>query len=178
MALVFDSNRMDQPDRTAPVFAPQRLPLLAMTAWMAALIMAAAAHGWRLAALAGVGVLLGASLWHASFGFSSGYRRLLVHGDGRGVLAQLLLLALLILVFAPILLSGTPQGAVAPLALQAVIGATLFGVGMQLGRGRRGRTRAETPVTLPQHRLAGRPVELQKVAQPAAQVRIAGGTAQ
>lgn len=120
---------------TASVAAPQRLPLLVITALVSALVVAAAAHGWRLAALAGTGVLLGASLFHASFGFASGYRRLFVHGDGRGVLAQLLLLLLLTLLFAPILLSGAAKGAAAPVALQAAIGATLFGVGMQLGSG-------------------------------------------
>lgn len=120
---------------TQPASSPQRLPLLAITALVGALVLAAAAHGWRLGALAGVGVLLGASLFHASFGFASGYRRLFVPGDGRGVLAQVLLLLLLTLLFAPILLSGAAKGAVAPVALQAAIGATLFGVGMQLGSG-------------------------------------------
>lgn len=37
---------------------------------------------------------------------------------------------------------------------------------------------AQTPVSLPQQCLAGRPVELQKVLQPAVEVRIATGTAQ
>jgi len=120
---------------SASIAAPQRRALIAITALVAALVLAAAAHGWRLGALAGVGVLLGASLVHAAFGFASGYRRLFVQGDGRGVLAQLLLLLLLTLLFAPILLSGAAKGAVAPVALQAAIGATLFGVGMQLGSG-------------------------------------------
>jgi uncharacterized membrane protein YedE/YeeE len=113
----------------------QRLPLLVLTALVTALVVAAAAQGWRLAALAGVGVLLGASLQHAQFGFASGYRKLLVHGDGRGVLAQLALLALVTILFTPLLLSGVARGAVAPVALQAAVGATLFGVGMQLGSG-------------------------------------------
>lgn len=124
-----------QMTRTAPVPIPQRRPLLVISALVSALLVAASPHGWQLAALAGVGVLLGASLFHASFGFASGYRRLFVQGDGRGVLAQLLLLVLLTLLFAPILLSGAAKGAVAPVALQAAIGATLFGVGMQLGSG-------------------------------------------
>jgi uncharacterized membrane protein YedE/YeeE len=114
---------------------PQSRPLLVIAALASALIAAAAAHGWRLAALAVIGVLLGASLHHASFGFASGYRRLLVHRDGRGVLAQVALLLLLTLLFTPILLSGAARGSVAPVALQAAIGATLFGVGMQLGSG-------------------------------------------
>ena len=61
---------------TQPVLVPQRLPLLAITALVLALVVAAGAHGWRLGALAGVGVLFGASLFQASFGFASGYRRL------------------------------------------------------------------------------------------------------
>jgi uncharacterized membrane protein YedE/YeeE len=121
--------------RTASAQPPQRLPLLALAALLSALLVTAGVHGGRGAALAGIGVLLGASLHHASFGFASGYRRLLVHGDGRGVLAQVALLLLLTLLFTPILLSGAAQGSVAPLALQAAIGATLFGVGMQLGSG-------------------------------------------
>ncbi len=121
--------------RPASTLPPQRLPLLVLAALLAALLVAAAAHGWRGAALAGIGVLLGASLHHASFGFASGYRRLLVQGDGGGVLAQVVLLLLLTLLFTPILLSGAAQGSVAPLALQAAIGASLFGVGMQLGSG-------------------------------------------
>lgn len=120
---------------STPLMPPQRRALLVITALVAALVLAAAAHGWRLASLAGVGVLIGASLFHASFGFASGYRRLFVQGDGRGVLAQLLLLCLLTVLFAPILLSGVAKGAVAPLAAQAAIGASLFGIGMQLGSG-------------------------------------------
>jgi hypothetical protein len=127
---------MRSPQMTASTTArPQRLPLLVIAALVSGLALASAAHGWRQAALALVGVLLGASLHHASFGFASGYRRFLVHGDGRGVLAQLFLLLLLTLLFAPLLLTGAARGATAPLALQAAVGATLFGVGMQLGSG-------------------------------------------
>jgi len=120
---------------TPPISAPQRIPLLLTAALASALVVAAAAHGWRLGALAAVGMLLGASLFQASFGFASGYRRLFVQGDGRGLLAQILLLSLLTLLFAPILLSGAARGAVAPVAVQAAIGASLFGIGMQLGSG-------------------------------------------
>jgi uncharacterized membrane protein YedE/YeeE len=127
---------MRSPQMTASTTArPQRLPLLVIAALVSGLALASAAHGWRQAALSLVGVLLGVSLYHASFGFASGYRRFLVHGDGRGVLAQLFLLLLLTLLFAPLLLTGAARGATAPLGLQAAVGATLFGVGMQLGSG-------------------------------------------
>lgn len=113
--------------------AVQRRALAVLLLLVAVLLLATAPHGWRHAALAGVGVLLGATLHHARFGFASGYRSLLGRGDGRGVLAQLLLLLLLTLLFAPLLLGGLAQAALSPLALQAVVGAWLFGVGMQLG---------------------------------------------
>lgn len=114
---------------------PQRRPLLVIAGLAAALMATAGTHGWRLAALAAIGILFGVTLQHASFGFASAYRRWLVHRDGGGVLAQVGLLLLLTVLFTPVLLSGLAKGAVAPVALQAAIGASLFGVGMQLGSG-------------------------------------------
>lgn len=102
---------------------------------MSVLVVAASTQGWRQGLLALIGALFGVSLYHASFGFASAYRHFVVRGDGRGITAQLLLLAVSTALFAPILISGAAQGAVAPLALQAVFGAALFGVGMQLGSG-------------------------------------------
>ena len=91
--------------------------------------------GWRQSALFLIGTLFGLTLYQASFGFASAYRRLVVHGDGQGVLAQVLMLALATVLFAPILISGVGRGALAPVAVQGAIGALLFGVGMQLGSG-------------------------------------------
>ena len=115
--------------------APQSRTLTVLLALVAALVVGVAGYGWRQSALALVGVLFGISLYHASFGFASSYRQLLLRGDGRGVLAQVLMLSLATLLFAPLLISGVGRGAVAPLALQAVIGAFVFGIGMQLGSG-------------------------------------------
>lgn len=106
-----------------------------MISLMSALVVAASTQGWRQGLLALIGTLFGVSLYHASFGFASAYRHFIVRGDGRGILAQLLMLAVSTALFAPILISGTARGAVAPLALQAIFGAALFGVGMQLGSG-------------------------------------------
>lgn len=96
--------------------------------------------GWRPAALWAVGLLLGLTLYHASFGFASGYRRMIVARDMRGVQAQLLLLALTTLLFAPLLAAGSAfgrdiDGAWAPLGVPVAAGAFLFGVGMQLAGG-------------------------------------------
>ena len=87
-----------------------------------------------------IGVLLGLTLYHASFGFASGYRRMIVARDMRGVQAQLLLLALTTLLFAPVLASGSAfgqdvTGAWAPVGVSVAVGAFLFGVGMQLAGG-------------------------------------------
>lgn len=88
----------------------------------------------------GLGLLLGLTLYHASFGFAGAYRRLLVERDGSGVQAQLLMIAVATLLFAPFLAQGeafgqTLGGAVAPAGMSVVIGAFLFGIGMQLGNG-------------------------------------------
>jgi uncharacterized membrane protein YedE/YeeE len=114
---------------------PQRLNGAVAVALVAALVLGVGGFGWRQSALALVGTLFGFTLYHASFGFASSYRALLVRGDGRGVLAQVLMLALATLLFAPLLISGIGRGALAPVALQGVIGAFLFGIGMQLGSG-------------------------------------------
>jgi uncharacterized protein len=91
--------------------------------------------GWRQSALFIIGTLFGVTLYHASFGFASSYRRLLVDRDVRGVLSQVMMLALATVLFAPLLISEVGRGAVAPVAVQGAIGAFLFGVGMQLGSG-------------------------------------------
>ena len=94
----------------------------------------------RLALLFGLGMLLGITLYHAAFGFTSAYRRLFVYRNVSGVQAQLVLVGVTTLLFAPLLANGSIfgqalGGAVAPVALQVAIGAFAFGVGMQLGGG-------------------------------------------
>lgn len=93
-----------------------------------------------MAALFAVGVACGVTLYHAAFGFTTAYRRLLLDREGAGVRAQLLMLAAATLLFAPVLAAGgafgaTATGAYAPVGLQVAIGAFAFGVGMQLGGG-------------------------------------------
>jgi uncharacterized membrane protein YedE/YeeE len=118
----------------------QRPLLVALAATALALAGRAAQDGWRPAALVVVGLLLGATLYGFSFGFAAAYRRLIVAGDTRGLRAQLPMLALATLLFAPGLsageLFGFPVGgAIAPLGLQVAAGAFLFGIGMQLAGG-------------------------------------------
>ncbi len=99
-----------------------------------------AVHG-RQAALFAVGGVLGLLLYHAAFGFTSSWRIFIADRRGAGLRAQMLMLAAACLLFFPVLASGTPiftdavRGNVSPLALSVVVGAFLFGVGMQLGGG-------------------------------------------
>jgi hypothetical protein len=100
-----------------------------------ALAAAAAAHGGRMVALLALGALLGATLFLASFGFASAYRRLIEEREVAGVRAQLLMLAAASVLFAPVLAQEPGSGAVAPAGLQVAAGAFLFGVGMQFAGG-------------------------------------------
>ncbi|MEZ5930374.1 MAG: YeeE/YedE family protein [Alphaproteobacteria bacterium] len=96
--------------------------------------------GWRYGALFAIGGLLGMSLYHASFGFTSAYRNAILHRDIAGITAQLLMIGLAMLLFAPFLAAGEAfgrpvGGAVAPAGLRVAIGSFIFGLGMQLGGG-------------------------------------------
>ncbi len=96
--------------------------------------------GARQAALYVVGTLLGVSLYHAAFGFTSAWRVFISDGRGAGLRAQMLMLAVGVALFFPALaagsLFGTPvTGLVSPVGTSVVVGAFIFGIGMQLGGG-------------------------------------------
>jgi len=96
-------------------------------------------YGVARAGLFGLGLLLGAALFHARFGFVSAWRQLVAVGQGRGLQAHALMIGTASLLFAPILARGegfggvATAGYVAPITLGLFVGAALFGVGMQLG---------------------------------------------
>lgn len=94
----------------------------------------------RQAALYLVGALLGVSLYHAAFGFTSAWRVFIADGRGAGLRAQMLMLALGVLLFFPALSAGTlfgepVKGLVSPAGTSVIVGAFIFGIGMQLGGG-------------------------------------------
>src|SRR2546430_5771099 len=100
----------------------------------------AARYGPRQGALLLVGAALGLTLHHAVFGSPAAYRALVTVGDGRGVRAQLLMLAVATVLFAPVLAAGeifgaSVAGAVAPAGVSVLVGAFVFGVGMQIAGG-------------------------------------------
>ena len=126
----------------APPRSPVQPGMLSLAAVVIIAITAtlATGHPPRLALLFLVGVLLGVSLYHAHFGFTGAYRRLFLYRDGTDVRAQIVMLAVAMVLFAPVLASGSAfgrnvVGAIAPLGVQVAVGAFVFGIGMQLGGG-------------------------------------------
>lgn len=96
--------------------------------------------GWRQSTLYAVGALLGITLYHAAFGFTSAWRVFIADGRGAGLRAQMLMLAVGVLLFFPVLSSGmlfgTPvNGLVSPAGTSVIVGAVMFGIGMQLCSG-------------------------------------------
>jgi uncharacterized protein len=87
-----------------------------------------------------VGASAGVVLYHAAFGFTSSWRNFITAGRGAGLRAQMLMLALTCAVFFPLLgrgeiLGQVVRGSVSPVGVSVVVGAFLFGAGMQLGGG-------------------------------------------
>lgn len=82
-----------------------------------------------------IGGGLGVALYHAAFGFTAGWRNFVLHRRSGGLRAQLLLIAIASVLFAPVLAAGAASGFVAPVGLWIVVGSFLFGLGMQLGGG-------------------------------------------
>lgn len=121
--------------------AAGRLPIVAALAAIAVMVVLTATRGTpRHAGLLALGVALGVTLYQSGFGFTSAYRRLIVQRDVGGIRAQLLMLAVASVLFAPVLAAGGAFGlavvpAAAPAGVSVAAGAFLFGIGMQLGNG-------------------------------------------
>jgi uncharacterized protein len=103
-------------------------------------LVVAADYGWRRGLLVVVGALLGVALYHASFGFTSAWRVFVFERRGAGVQAQLVMLAIAVTIFFPILAAGEifgqpVRGFVSPVGWSVALGAFIFGIGMQLGGG-------------------------------------------
>jgi uncharacterized membrane protein YedE/YeeE len=128
----------------APV--PEPPGVQATVALLAGLLLAGglawvtAAVNARQAALYLLGAALGLVLYHASFGFTSAWRVFIADRRGEGLRAQMLMLAIAVLLFFPVLSAGTllgqpVQGLVQPVGVSVMFGAFIFGLGMQLGGG-------------------------------------------
>ncbi len=121
---------------------PMNLRSLGVGVVLSSVIIAYLAQefGWRQGALFVVGIGAGLVLYHAAFGFTSAWRNVVKTGRGAGLRAQLLMLAVTAIVFLPLLADGQLwglelRGSLRPLSVSVLVGAFLFGVGMQIGGG-------------------------------------------
>jgi uncharacterized membrane protein YedE/YeeE len=82
------------------------------------------------------GFARGAAFLKTEFSFTAAWRRFLVKGEAGGLLAALLLIAVAACVIVPVaaLVPGF-GGAIAPIGPSLIVGAFVFGIGMQLGNG-------------------------------------------
>jgi uncharacterized protein len=124
------------PDPQAPIGTG---PLLvSFTLALASVSAVAAVYGAKLGVYLVCGLLLGIALYHARFGFAVGWQRLTTVGNGTSARAHLLLLGTAASVVMLIASTGSglfgsrPTATAGTLGIALVLGATLFGVGMQL----------------------------------------------
>lgn len=123
--------------------APERTfgaPLCALLVLSAAALFLQARVGAQQVLLLVLGAALGLTLYHAAFGFTSAWRVFIRDRRGAGLRAQMVMLALAVLLFFPALGAGTlfgqpVTGLVAPAGVSVIFGAFIFGIGMQLGGG-------------------------------------------
>ncbi len=129
------------PSSAVPAPAVDRGPILvAALAFLAGAVLLTDLVGLRQAGLFLIGGLCGVALYHAAFGFTAGWRRFVTDRRGAGMRAQLLMVGIAALAIIPLLSLGTIfgkplAGAIAPVGISVLIGAALFGLGMQLGGG-------------------------------------------
>jgi len=114
--------------------------ILASAVLGAGALALANAYTWRYGALFLIGGALGLVLYHALFGFTSAWRVFIANGRGAGLRAQMLMLAVAAVLFFPALahgsLFGQPvHGEYGAVGISVLVGAFLFGLGMQLGGG-------------------------------------------
>lgn len=86
------------------------------------------------------GGMLGLALYHASFGFTGGWKRFSTEGRSRSMRVQFLMIGLTAIIFIPLLSGLNPfdrsfVGAWAPVGVSVIFGSFIFGLGMQLGGG-------------------------------------------
>lgn len=123
----------------APTNSPGSPLVASLMLVVGALALTFAVDG-RQATLFVVGGALGLVLYHAAFGFTSAWRVFINERRGAGLRAQMIMLAVAVALFFPALASGTlfgepVRGLVAPAGTSVVVGAFIFGIGMQLGGG-------------------------------------------
>lgn len=133
----------NQPTTIVAKMNPIQKPFLTIgvMASIILLLTIVATTDWIQGTLYIIGLALGVTLLHARFGFTSAFRRLMSVGNVQGLQAHMVMLAVATTLFAIILSTGfsftgsTPTGYVSPVGVSVLVGAFMFGIGMQLGSG-------------------------------------------
>ncbi len=140
--LSVDANLLaPQPIRTADQTQIGRAVVALATALLASGALALSVeYSWRQGALFALGGGLGLVLYHALFGFTSAWRVFIADGRGAGLRAQMVMLAVAAVLFFPALAHGSlfgqaVHGEYGAVGVSLLVGAFLFGLGMQLGGG-------------------------------------------
>ena len=125
---------------TRPSLLQPGRSLVAFVVVLALVAAAGQVSGTRLAAATLVGVLAGFALYHAAFGFTAGWRRLVRERRGAGLRMQLVLVGATAAFAMPLIAWGDvvgihASGFVFPFGVAVLVGSFLFGLGMQLGGG-------------------------------------------
>jgi uncharacterized membrane protein YedE/YeeE len=119
-----------------PRYPRLRLLALAAGAIAALLLLLHRQPDPALTAVLLFGVALGVALAGYDYGFTGGFRRLVIDGDGTTLAASLIVPAVAALVVIPVGTLGSEFGRfVAPIGTSLLLGAAIFGVGMQLANG-------------------------------------------
>ncbi|MQA79702.1 MAG: YeeE/YedE family protein [Streptosporangiales bacterium] len=127
------------PPAAPPLAPPNTIPLSIALVGSAALVAYVwAVHGTKPGVLLLLGLGLGLALFHSRFGFTSAWRQLVAVGNGTGLRAHAVLLGTTATLFALLIGTGTglfgsqPEPSAGPLGIALVLGAFLFGLGMQI----------------------------------------------
>lgn len=109
---------------------------LALGATAILIVLVLLDHQPASAALILGGFGLGVAFLKAEFSFTAAWRRFLTRGEAGGLLGGLIVIAICALAVVPVAaLTSKYGGAIAPLGPSLVIGAFVFGIGMQLANG-------------------------------------------
>ena len=115
--------------------------LLGILAILLVTYFAYQASGFEFVLLFWAGTLIGFTLFHARFGFAAVYRQIVETGNTEMLRAHMFMLGITSTLFAPILMfdisafGNMTEGAVSPISIGLVMGAFIFGFGMEVGRG-------------------------------------------
>ena len=114
--------------------------IAALVALAAIAALGVSAKGQIMLAATLIGAVAGFALYHAAFGFTAAWRRIVRERRGAGLRAQMLLIGLTCLFSFPLIAYGevigvSARGYILPMGVASAFGAFVFGAGMQLGGG-------------------------------------------